>query len=405
MHPFKEMRFITLISFLVLAALPAMGQEAMLDHLFDGTESKSEGIRKFFLEERINPHLDRSLQGHAGDVYAVAYDPTGSTLVSVGEDRTAIIWDVATGQRVKTLFHFLTRDIRGKDVFGVAVSPDGTKIVMSSPGAAQRFDAKTVEWLDPILFVDRKSAPKISFSSDGSKFAAFDRFDRWVRVVDTNSGKTLNHFHVGGTGALAAFFSKDGGKLITIKGDAKGSVVAWDLDSKLPFGGQKLLSLGASVSHAVVSPDHSRLYVQFADRKSHRIWNEAWDIRRWIKTASLEAPLILGVAFSPNGDKIAATDIMSNRILILDANTLEALDILNVQPTLIGQTIAFNADGSRLAVASKGVIQIWRVDRTPEEKREFEKRRNERLSEFLSKPVDAIGPRPDGESADRRFKL
>lgn len=44
-----------------------------------------------------------TLQGHASQVYAVAFSPDGAILASGSEDHTVKLWDVRTGREVKTL--------------------------------------------------------------------------------------------------------------------------------------------------------------------------------------------------------------------------------------------------------------------------------------------------------------
>jgi WD40 repeat protein len=64
--------------------------------------------------------------GHGLPVNSVAWSPDGRRLASASNDRTAQVWDAATG---KTL---VTYTGHSRDVFGVAWSPDGKRIASSS---------------------------------------------------------------------------------------------------------------------------------------------------------------------------------------------------------------------------------------------------------------------------------
>ncbi len=70
--------------------------------------------------------LIRTLQGHSGLVNSVAISPDGRTLVSGGGDKTIKIWNIASGQLIRTL--------QGHSglVNSVAISPDGRTLVSGS---------------------------------------------------------------------------------------------------------------------------------------------------------------------------------------------------------------------------------------------------------------------------------
>ncbi|MFM6061284.1 MAG: protein kinase domain-containing protein, partial [Microcystis panniformis] len=54
------------------------------------------------INSSVSP-LDKTLTGHSGQVYSLAYSPDGRYLASGSKDRTIKIWEVATGKGLRTL--------------------------------------------------------------------------------------------------------------------------------------------------------------------------------------------------------------------------------------------------------------------------------------------------------------
>jgi WD domain, G-beta repeat/APAF-1 helical domain len=66
------------------------------------------------------------LVGHEGGVLSASFSPDGSRIVTASRDRTARLWDAATGEQRATL--------RGHEdsVWSASFSPDGTRIITAS---------------------------------------------------------------------------------------------------------------------------------------------------------------------------------------------------------------------------------------------------------------------------------
>ncbi|MFM7352152.1 MAG: WD40 repeat domain-containing protein, partial [Microcystis aeruginosa] len=91
------------------------------------------------LQELLNRKSERNrLEGHGSYVHSVNFSPDGKTLVSGSDDKTIILWNVKTGQKIHTL-----KEHNGL-VRSVNFSPNGETLVSGSwDGTIKLWNVKT----------------------------------------------------------------------------------------------------------------------------------------------------------------------------------------------------------------------------------------------------------------------
>jgi WD40 repeat protein len=146
-----------------------------------------------------------------GEVYRVAFSPDGTRLATASLDRTAKVWDAASGEELLRLYGHTNR------VLGIAFSPDGTRLATASMDrTAKVWDAASGQELLS-LYGHTNSLDGIAYSLDGTRLATAS-WDRAARVWDAASGQqllTLNHT----SDVASVAFSPDGTRLATASGD------------------------------------------------------------------------------------------------------------------------------------------------------------------------------------------
>ena len=122
-------------------------------------------------------------QGHENFVNSAVFSPDGTRIVTVSSDKTARLWDAATGE----LLHVL----QGHEsifVYSAVFSPDGTRIVTaSSDRTARLWDAATGELLH-VLQGHENSVNSAVFSPDGTRIVTASD-DARARILRIDSEK------------------------------------------------------------------------------------------------------------------------------------------------------------------------------------------------------------------------
>ena len=285
------------------------------------------------------------LRGHDDWVLRVGWSPDGSRVVTSSGDRTARIWDANTGTELLVLRGHHDR------IWGVAWSPDGRRVATSADDHTARvWNASTGEEL-LVLRGHHGHLRSVAWSPDGHHLATVHG-DGKVRVWDAaTAAETLIMSEEHGERASDVAWSPDGRRIATCARDR--TVRVWDATS----GSQLLILQGNRhwVSGVAWSPDSRRIASAGGDRTG-RIWDAATG--RELLVLHGHHDRFRGVSWSPDGQHVA-TSSEDRTARVWDPNTGTELLTLQGHERWVSR-VAWSPDGRQLATASQDrSTRIW----------------------------------------------
>src|SRR5215469_15989924 len=173
----------------------------------------------------VHGAAEQVLRGHTAEVTNFSFSDDSRLLATVSQDKSAQVWDLATGRRIAKIAQKNADDYDGghsDEVNDAEFTPDGKRLITASKDKSARvWDVATGKLVEDLARLDEE-AGGISLSRDGH-YATVNGKDSAIWLYDLTD-YTLRAA-LRGTGAA---FLPDGKTLLTF--DTPGAVVqAWDI--------------------------------------------------------------------------------------------------------------------------------------------------------------------------------
>jgi WD40 repeat protein/Flp pilus assembly protein TadD len=332
---------------------------AAAERLLEQCEPGRRGWEWHYLRGVNRPELFTIPNPDLSMVFGVAFSPDGRLLAFTGWDyyrnsdghapTPVEIWEVRRGQKVMTLS---ARGVGLRPTF----SPDSRLLAVSgSWHPVQLWDVATGKPLQVW-----KEAGVAAFSPDGRLLAVGD--PKSVTVRDVATGRLVHRFPSQG-GRVR--FSPDG-RLLAVSGrgavELRGAETGREV-GRLPYGRGDLVDLYFPELGPDLAFSRDGKLVATATNPP-RVWEVA--TRRPLTTLGGHAGIVPGIAFSPDGRRIATAGA-DGTVRLWDAQAGAELAVLRGHTGIVA-CVTFHPDGWCLASGGRqpGDVKLWDLTRHPE---------------------------------------
>jgi len=302
---------------------------------------------------RLNHIMDQSvmtLRGHSDEVHGMAVSPDGKRIVSGSVDKTVKVWDAATGAELMTL--------RGHEggINSVAFSQDGKHIVSGS-------EDKTIKIWDAATGAEvmtlrghSDEVRGVAFGPDGKRIVS-GSFDATIKVWNAANGDELMTIRGHECKIGPVSFSPDGRRIVSgsIDNKLKGNqtIKVWDAAT----GAEVMTLCGHSdwIWSIAFRPDGKRIISSSAD-DTIMLWDASTGAELMtLRGHKLE---VYDVAFSPDGKRIVSGS-SDGTIKVWDGSTgAELMSLVGHENEV--WSVAFSPDGMHIISSSEDkTIKVW----------------------------------------------
>jgi WD40 repeat protein len=250
------------------------------------------------------------LLGHLDEVESVAFSPDEKILASGSWDKTIKLWNVETGEVIRTLqqespvktvaispdgqflasgnedgkimiWHLKTGKLKtplaahDKAVWSVAFSPDGKQIASGSyDRTIKLWNTQTAELLHT-LSGHHNAVWSVAFSPDGKQIAS-GSYDRTIKLWNTQTGQLIRTFVGHNKAVWSVAFNPQGHTLAS--GSADETIKIWQVPSKAVMSTPLSASELAAVLTKQPESTDSTLFYPLTQKVYNQV-NQAWQQR------------------------------------------------------------------------------------------------------------------------------
>ncbi|GCA74180.1 protein TolB [Microcystis aeruginosa NIES-2520] len=297
----------------------------------------------------------RTLKGHDGLVFSVNFSPDGKTLVSGSWDKTIKLWNVETGQEIRTLKG------HGGTVKSVNFSPDGKTLVSGS--GDNTIKLWNVETGTEIRTLTGHNGPvnSVNFSPNGKTLVS-GSWDKTIKLWNVETGQEIRTLKGHDHWVTSVNFSPDGKTLVS--GSEDKTIKLWNVETGTEI--RTLTGHNSLVNSVNFSPNGKTL-VSGSNDKTIKLWDV--ETGKEILTLKGHDNAVWSVNFSPDG-KTLVSGSYDNTIKLWNVETGKLWNVETGQEirTLKGHdnrvnSVNFSPDGKTLVSGSADkTIKLWNVE-------------------------------------------
>jgi WD40 repeat protein len=285
---------------------------------------------------------ERLLRGHEGSIPAAAISPDGQSIFSVGRDRTLRQWDLLTKHARP-----MQSRLEAEGCYTTEYSNDGKRIYVACyDGHLRVIDAQSGDTVEKWQ-VHNGSCNTLSLSADKQRLLTCS-WDKTAKLLNANTGEQIANLDLG-VGAYDCCLSPDGKLGAFAVGKA---VEIWDLNSRSKLGVCTGFN-GESLREVQFSPDGKSVAATGAGGNAC-VWDmESRKLRATLGNAEQKASTL---CFSKDGKKIATAGT-GFATLWQNEDGFAELGSVSIGDRQ-ASNLSFSPDGTRLAVASDAIYLI-----------------------------------------------
>lgn len=252
-----------------------------------------------------------------------------------------------------------TRVAVGNGPWGIAVSPDGARTYVvnsTSPQSISVIDNSTQSAVVTIPLTGRTSAYGIAVSPDGTFIVVSSPADNSITKIQTTSPYAQTTFAVGASTPLQLALSSDG-QYAYVTCNGSNSVAKIEL---VPSGYVGYVPTGISPVGIVRKPGTNLYYVVNQDGPTVSVIDgTSMNSTATIATSVLEPH---GIAFTPDGNKAFVTARVSDQVSVISGSSNTEISVFSVGD--YPQGVAVSTDGSKVYVANSaaGTVEVFSTD-------------------------------------------